>query len=159
MNPKVLFVILVLLIILFVAGIGVGSTQADRPTAQTPPWVERLSDLLVSKQALRAEDIDAAIPPECGQQLEAGEFVIPAGQTCWLTVKPSRANVRTLTLTLEQGTAAAIRLEPNGENQLTNKKTLSSPGAEMKLSIMKEGGTLQVGCVGLAGSPCRLRAE
>ena len=159
MNPKVLFVILVLLIILFVVGVGVGSTQADRPTGQTPSWVERLSKLLVSKQALKAEDIDVSIPPECGQQLQAGEFIIPAGQTCWLTIKPSRANVRTLTLRLEQGTAAAIRLEPNGEDQLTNKKTLSSPGDEMRLSIMKEGGTLQVGCLGIGGSPCRLRVK
>jgi hypothetical protein len=159
MNPKVFFVIVGLLIVLTVVGIGAGALQGgdDPAPLATPAWGDGIREAL--EQPLSSDDVQTAFPSQCRNQLEQGTFLLVQGGRCTLIIRQSRANVRTLTLVLTEGTGVTVEINPAGEGRFKSTQTLETGGnmsqdaGEVKLSIFREGGAVEIRC---AAGPCRL---
>ena len=99
-------------------------------------------------------------PSQCRTQLEQGTFLLLQGGRCTLIIRQSRANVRTLTLALTEGTRATVEVNPAGEGRFKSTQTLETGGnvsqdeSEAELSIFREGGAVEIRCAG--AGPCRL---
>jgi hypothetical protein len=160
MKPRMFFVIVGLLLLLTAAGIGAGTLQGGDtgdPVA-IPDWGERIRSVL--KQPLSSDDVRTAFPSACRDQMQARTFVLLPGSGCTLIIAQSRANVRTLTLVLTQGTRATVEVNPADETQMKYTRTLEMDGngpgdkSEAEIMIFKEGGGLEIRCT--AAGPCRL---
>jgi hypothetical protein len=163
MNPKVLFVILGLLIVLCVlcTGLSVAREMGFGPgqegPAATPAWAEAIGDRLRHK--LNAEDVSAALPPDCRTQLQQGAFVLSPGEGCLLVIGASSAPVRTLTLRLAQGDGAYVLMTPNEDNRLTEEITLKSDRLDTEVQVFGRGGTLEVQCQDVLGTDCMIEVR
>jgi hypothetical protein len=160
MKPRIFFVIVGLLIVLTVVGIGAGALQGGDTgdPIGTPDWGERIRSVL--EQPLSSDDVRTAFPSACREQMRAGTFVLLPGSSCTLIIAQSRANVRTLTLVLTQGTRATVEVNPADENQMKYTRTLETGGnvpedkSVAEIMIFKEGGGLEIRCT--AAGPCGL---
>lgn len=157
MNPKLFFVLVGLLVLIFVIGTSAGliKTADQKGTFTLPDWGDRIQRSL--EKPLKASDVRTAFPPECRDLLQRGRYDLPEGKTCTILVEASKANVRTVTLALEQGNNAEVVLAPRGEGRLTARQTLDAAGDETGIDVFKEGGTLEITCTGDAD--CRLTAR
>jgi hypothetical protein len=157
MNPKLFFALVGLLVLIFLVGTGAGmlDNAGQQQTFRIPDWGERIRGAL--EQSLSASDVKAAFPAACREQMQQGRFVLEAGKTCTLVIDTSKANVRTLTLMLEQGAAADVVLVPQGEGRLTARETLEDESDEVSVDVFKEGGTLEISCTG--DTTCRLAVQ
>jgi hypothetical protein len=165
MQPKVLIVVLVVLAVLLAAAIAVGGA-GDRSQGGTlkdavGAWAVRVLGKTHKEQALSAQDVQAAFPEACRQQLAGGAFVLPEGSACTLTIGRSSAPVRTLSLRLAQGTSAGVHLELFGKEQLKADQELKQgqDGDTIDAQFLEDGGTLTLRCTNGGagpGSACRL---
>lgn len=163
MNTKVLVALLAILAVLFVVGIGAGAGQDDGQAADlNPGFAEALGDLLVREQRLEADDVVAASPSACRQQLQQGVFQIPTGVVCTLVIGDSSAAVRTLPLDLRQGVTAVAVLQPaaGSDSSFTIRHTLQGNERQAEIQVFQEGGTLLVACVNSGATPaCLIEAQ
>ncbi|MGC9349951.1 MAG: hypothetical protein ACP5JG_17565 [Anaerolineae bacterium] len=164
MKPKVFFVIVGVFVVLLVLGMGLGTLQQRdaEEAVEIPSWSVSIRKRL--EQQLRVEDVKAAFPSNCRDQLLEGAFVFQQGDSCTLIITESSTNVRTLTIELTEGTSATVVMHPGGENQLTSRQALEVEEGEpgdgddeetvAEVSIFREGGTLEIECN--LGAACRL---
>lgn len=157
MKPKVLFIILGVLVVLFLVGTGlnVGKSLGSEPDpAATPAWGESVRGFL--EQSLDADDVQIAFPNACRAQLARGVFELQEGDGCELLIAEAATNLRALTLDLTGGVAATVAMDPASDERLPSEENLDADAGEteVKVSIFKEGGTLTITCD--EGDPCRL---
>ena len=155
MKPKVLFIILGVLVVLFLIGTGLNvSRAADAQSASIPAWGDAVRGLL--EQPLDADDVKIAFPSVCRDQLQQGAFELPAGGQCEMVIAEARTNLRALSLELTGGAGANVTMDPAGEDRLTARESLNANTGKtaVTISIFKEGGTLTIACAG--GAACRL---
>jgi hypothetical protein len=168
MDPKTLFAILGLLIVLCLLCTCLGTIReldVDIPelgldsdeTAATPPWGKSLSTKL--QRRLSVEDVSDARPSGCREQLEQKVFVLAPEDTCTLTFGSSFEPVRTLPLRLTEGGFAEVVVDPNEDDRLTARQTLGGGRREFEVQVFKEGGTVVIQCLGESVDDCRLRVE
>ena len=148
MDPKLLIVVVVFLVLLFAAGVSMGFTvggDGGGGGGFSPSWVTGLGDMMVREKALGAKDVDSADPADCLERLRQGRLELAQGQRCHLTIAPSRERVRTVSLRLDQGSAAELRFDPRGRG-LTAKEGLDPSQREAEMRIFEEGGALEIVC-------------
>lgn len=141
-GARLFVVAIVLLVVLFVAGIGMGAARGGggRGSDRDPPWVQALDAAVVDglKRSLAPSDVSAG----CLDQARR-EFAIPANGTCEVRIPSSLYPVRALTLRLRQGPSAEVRLRQQGT--VTDKRSLA-PGGAVELRIYREGATVLLSC-------------
>ena len=150
MNPKVLVAILVILVLLFVVGVGYGLARGgNEPGLEIPAsrdeWMARLG------RRVGPEEV-RPITLGCLQQ---NTITLAPGGTCAVEVVPSSWPVRTLALVLEQGSGVTLELKHLGERkQLSPRPVLPEKDCELSvdLPIYKDGAVLRIQCLGGASS-------
>lgn len=117
MNPKALFIILTMLIMLFALIVVWGDTRAEpkMPTLP-PPWIESLGSRF--SEPLGVDDLKLTTPGDCRRQFVQGTFRLQTGVTCRLFVKDSSARQRTLTLRFASGPGASVAVDHASEARL-----------------------------------------
>ena len=150
LNPKVLVAVLVILVVLFVVGVGYGlASGGSEPGLEIPAsrdeWMARLG------RRVGPEEV-RPITLGCLQQ---NTIILAPGNTCTVEVVPSGWPVRTLALVLEQGSGAALELKHLGERkQISPRPVLPDKDGELAvdLPIYKDGAALCIQCLGGASS-------
>lgn len=159
MKPKALVAVVVVLVVLFAAGL------VWRPgTDLTPRWVESLGESLVGEQPLAIGDVGATTPDECRQLFQGDrQMTLPATGACTVTIRKSTSRiprVRTVELRLIQGLEAQVRLVQREKDRLTVKEELTSDEPNADVDIFQGGGTLIVQCLGgVGGAGCEIQAR
>ncbi|MCI0394459.1 MAG: hypothetical protein L0332_21080 [Chloroflexi bacterium] len=146
MNPKLLVALVVLIVVFFCVGTGLGLAQDDESATDLNALVENLGNLLGKGQGVEAEDLDPDTPAVCRQQFEQALFLLPSGNACTLIIGDSSANIRTLSLQLRQGRSVRILLVQNGENGIAAEQFLQGSRPELDLQFPEEGGAAQISC-------------
>lgn len=159
MKPKVLVAAIVVLVVLFGAGL------VCRPGADlTPRWAERAGELLALEQPLSIRDVGATTPAGC-RQLFLGErrIALPPGGACTFTIRKSTSRiprVRTVALDLTQGLEVQVRLVQREKDRLSVKEELTTDEPDTDVDIFQGGGTLIIQCLGGAGGAgCEIEAR
>ncbi len=160
---KVFIVVLVVLVALMVVGMLVGGgRKGGSITSATKGWPEQIGKLLVKKQRLASQDIQASFPSECLSQMRQGALVLAQGRSCQFAIKDSRANVREITLGLQQGSSVNLHVELYGDSDLSSDIKLE-PGEgkrEKDVQFFRDGGALTVTCLQPgSGGQCRITAR
>jgi hypothetical protein len=155
---KVVIVVLVVIGIIFLAGVGAGLTRGDDGEVSLDNgFATGLGRLLVREERLTASDITSASPAAC---LQGNNLQIAAGQICTYEIGESQASVRTIVLRRAAGADAEIRLVPRREEALSVKQRLSGAARSDGLDVYTEGATMFVACLpGGGGQVCRLVLE
>jgi hypothetical protein len=157
MRSRLFFVILVLLILCCALSTGLSVVRdfsTGEPEEIPPAWLETPGRLL--DRRLEVEDVSAAFPGDCRQQLQQGVFVLSDEESCILIVDEASAfsSARRLTLYLEQGGPATVRVEHYSEDRLTSEEQLGGSGTTVK--VFREGGAIEIGCASGEGVECRI---
>ncbi|NIM94239.1 MAG: hypothetical protein GTO18_11080 [Anaerolineales bacterium] len=161
MNPKGIFILAILLIILFGAGISLGITSSDR-NLEDPlemPQIKSLDELLT--RALTTDELEVNTFSTC--RVEHMELAVFGDGPCEIEISKTFIPVtRELSLRIIDGTRAMIELKQ--PDTLTERCEARAPGAELPLiplrlcktlDVYRDGGILLVDC----DSSCRLRLE
>jgi hypothetical protein len=146
---KVFLLILALLLVLFVVGIGLGA-RGDRGEPVDPAdfgWLDSLT------RPFRPAVEDEALQGPC---LSGRIAVLGAAGPCAIGIAPADEEVRTLELSLEQGTQVEVDFEPEGGGLDLRAKL--RPDREVKLSVPEGGAALNLTCTG-SSDGCRVRLE
>lgn len=137
MNSKwavFLVLALVILLVLYVASVGVGARErrsqepgarpAGRPVSVSlnAPWVQNLRDRLTAR--LKPEDL-RLVGGAPGCRLDGAQWTVPVDGECEFEIAPGE-RTRALRLKLEQGLSVEFRLEQ--ENALDVEGALSGVG-------------------------------
>ena len=152
--PKILVVVLVVVAVLFFAGIAIGANNGVGGVS-LEGVINSLAGLMPSP-AVGADAI-ASSPDGCFDRGLQRIFV-PSGGRCDLQIAPSSATVRSLKLKVAggQGVHLALTVEPVEDKPLVIDTDLPKDGNDqMSLSIFAEGGTLILdGCTAGVGGSC-----
>lgn len=159
MKPRLFFVILVLLILCCALGTVLGAVQdfsAGEPGEIPPEWLETSGQLL--DRRLDVEDVSTTFPGNCRGQLQQGVFVLSGEESCVLIVDEASAfsSARRLTLRLQQGGPATVRVEHYAEDRLTAEEELSAADPEATVNLFREGGAIEIGCASGEEAECRI---
>jgi hypothetical protein len=148
MNPKLLLALVALLIVIFIAGVGLGFTGDDGAIpGDMPSWVGWLEGVLVGEQRVETDDIRIANPPGCLEQWQQREIVLNQGGQCLLEVRSSSAPVRTLALQLRQGLVAEVELIPAGDRGINVEQRIEAGEDPVKLQVFPDGASLTLQCL------------
>ncbi len=162
MNLKVFIVLLVLLALLFIAGLGLGLGQEGGlgGAGDFDAWqarMERLGDL-IPRGEVSLDDVRRADPAGC---LSGEAIRVPAGGACALTLTPARGGRDwTLRLAAGQGAELALVQPANRDGEpITTRRRLSA-GGQVELDVFRRQSeedvvVLTVACQA-TGSDCRL---
>ena len=145
MSAKGLLLVLGLLIALFFLSMVLGPGSGDQSVGGVAEAVVDLVRGLRKEEPLRLADLAGTTPPACRKQLRRGRFALAEGQSCRLEVGDASAPVRTLTLRLQRGRQAALRLTTGGRTQ-TQELPTSADERQLTLQFVSEGGTLSIAC-------------
>jgi len=168
MDPKTLFAILGLLIVLCILCSCLGALRelnveipelgiGDEETISTPAWGKSLNSML--QRRLEPEEVETARPLNCLEQFRRGAFELAQENSCTLTIEATYAPVRTLSLHLTEGHLARVTVDPNEEDKPTVRRTLGDEHDEFEAQIFKEGGAIEVRCLEGPGGDCRLEIQ
>ena len=178
MNKKTLIILAVILVVVFVCGLGVGALGPCNPqqdpnckiSLSAPAWLGLLGGLLGGSNPLRSQDFPSSPnPPGCFQFTSSStpDFTMNTGTNCAVGIASSSSPVRKGILTLVQGSQVRVVLSPGGDSSLPVDTRLrpsdgnANNGDErtLDLTIQKEGATLLLICETGTGSPsqCRVR--
>jgi hypothetical protein len=147
---KIFLVLLALLLVLFAVGIGLGARDDSGRKADPADfgWLDSLTRPFQSKVEAGALQ---------GPCLSDRAAVLGSAESCQIAIAPADKEVRTLTLSLEQGSEAAADFHPASGS--LNVHTKLRPGREVKLSMPKDGGALTLAsCAGFSQG-CRVRLD
>ena len=162
MNPKLLFALVILIVVLAVAAIIFGvSGGSSSPLDFKFGGLDQIAAGLVPDVKLKAADIGSAIPAGCLDLVQKGSLVMQAGQSCVFSVKSSGAASRALELVLAQGSGLRVetRLVAAADgSQMQVKKNLHQ-NEFFQLQFLKEGGTVILWCEGGVGTECSVTAK
>jgi hypothetical protein len=164
-KTKILIGVVVLIVVLFVVGTGLGvGDDANRNGQKTPtpfdlsgnnPLVQGIGNLIGAPPAIAVGDLQAPSPGTCiqGQQL-----VIVRHQTCQYTIGTLDKTHR-LTPQVPSGASIGIVVtQPATQNpRLPDEQVTPIPGgATDHVDIYKEGGTVTITCLNSVQPACRL---
>jgi hypothetical protein len=150
MNPKVAIVIVVVIVLLFVAGVSTGAFHQGNTTKGD--WVKSLSQTFIHPDPVQFGQVNAS-PSTC---IQNNVLVISAGQACVLHIDGG-FNVRRLSMTLKNGTAivrAIARPESNARSGLVLDDETIVAGARTSIDIHQKGADVTIQCAGF--QICRL---
>jgi hypothetical protein len=144
---KIFLVLLALLLVLFAVGIGLGARDDSGRKADPSEhgWLDSLTRPFrptVEAEALR------------GSCLSGRSAAFGSMAPCEIEVAPADEEVRTLQLSLEQGSQVEVDFEPEGGGLDIHAKL--RPGRDMTLSVPREGAELDLAC---ASDNCRVRLD
>ena len=148
MSAKGLVLLLGLLIALFFLSMMLGPGSGDQSVGGVAEAVVDLVRGFRKEDPLTLADLAGTTPAACQEQLRRGRFTLAEGQSCRLEVGDASAPVRTLTLRLQRGRQAALRLMTGGEGGRTQTQELPTSADERQLTLqfVSEGGTLNIAC-------------
>ena len=148
MNPKLLLALVALLVVIFIAGVGLGFTGDDGAIPDdTPSWVDWLEGVLGGEQRVETDDVRIANPPGCLAQWQQREIVLNQGGQCSLEVRSSSAPVRTLVIQLTEGFAAEVELIPTGDQGINVEQRIEAGEDPVKLQVFRDGARLTLQCL------------
>lgn len=144
---KVFLLILALLLVLFAVGIGLGARDDSGRKADPAEhgWLDSLT------RPFRPTVETEALQGSC---LSGRSAVFGRMAPCEIEIAPADEEVRTLQLSLEQGSKVEIDFEPQAGG-LDIHASLR-PGRDMTLSVPREGAELDLAC---ASDGCRVRLD
>ena len=147
---KIFLVLLALLLVLFVVGIGLGARDDSGRKADPADfgWLDSLTRPFKSK--VEAEALQ-------GPCLSDRSAVLGSSGSCQIAIAPADKEVRTLTLSLEQGFEVAFDFQPVSGSLNVHAKL--RPGRKVKLSVPKDGGALTLASCAGASQGCQVRLE
>lgn len=168
-GPALLLALVVLLVLLFVGGLGAGAAQGGGNQKIDParlPGVDLLGGL-AGKPRLASDDLALApgAPAGCQLRRPEREVVVPLDTTCRFIIAAAAAGpftppaaVRSLALRLSSGATAEVSVRRRGTPP-ENETLATARTAEQ--DIFKEGGSLELRCrrataAGSPATPCRL---
>lgn len=161
--PKILIVVGIVLVVLFVAGVGIGA-NGGLPGLSVEGVLGAFGSLMPSPPVAIA-DVSAS-PGSC---LDAAvqRVIVPSLGQCVLTVGPADATVRTLALTSNSALRVRMTVSPTDGKTMTVTDNLprapqpAPPGGtppptnRLELDIFGRGGTLIIDqCLPASGSAC-----
>lgn len=153
-TPKILVVVGIVLVILFVAGAGIGA-GGGLPGLSVDAVLGAFGGLLPSPPVAMA---DVSASPESCLDRTVQRVIVPVLGQCVLAVGPGSANVRTLTLTSASALRVRMTVSPTEGKTMTVSAALprdTEPANRLKLDIFGRGGTLVIDqCVPAGGSAC-----
>jgi hypothetical protein len=148
LKPKVLIVILVVIAVLFVAGMALGARGGGSPPKLTDmrALVKRFGGKLAASSALKPADVSSSSSSgavNCANLLaENGQATINPSGFCSFNVSAKKNAVRSMSLQLNQGLSGRFTTE----NHNPEVKLDINLNQCKQVQIMKEGGTLIVAC-------------
>jgi hypothetical protein len=156
---KVFIIVLILIAVLFVAGIGIGfhqnDSQPDPHNFTAPNWTNMLSDWLSPSLDL------TTLTPVTGSCIQPAQkmFMLSPGTSCVLRVPSVKQNYRKLKLHLITGGSATLSYaSPPGTDGDLSKQQLTWPGKDpQSLLALAAGGKLTLTCG--SAPPCQLQAQ
>lgn len=157
MNAKLLLIILGALVALFFVGTSWGLLSDDQSVGGAAEAVVRMVRGLQDEEPLTSSDVIDTAPAHCREQLHRRQFILAAGQSCRLHVGEASDPVRTLTLRLQQGREAVLRMQTAGEDDTEQTQVLptENEARQIELQFLSRGGQLTVLCRDGAGSQSR----
>ena len=162
MNPKLLFALVILIVILAAAAIIFGVSAGSSGALDFKfGGLDQLAAGLVPDMSLKTADIGSAIPAGCLDLVKKGGLAMQAGQSCVFSVKSSNAASRAIEVVLSQGSGLRVELRlavADDGSRMQVKDTLAQKET-MRLQFLKEGGTLILWCEGSVGADCSVTTK
>ena len=157
MNPKLLFVLIILIVALAVGAILFGlSAGTSGPLDFKFGGLDQIAAGLAPDMKLKAEDIGSATPAGCLDLIKKGSLVMDGGQSCVFSVKPSTQASRALEVILSQGSSLRVeaRLTVAKDGSRMQVKDTLGQKESTRLQFLKDGGNVILWCEGGAGAKC-----
>lgn len=147
---KIFLVLLALLLVLFVVGIGLGARDDGGRKADPADfgWLDSLTRPFQSKVEAGALQ---------GPCLSDRSAVLGSAGSCQIVIAPADKEVRTLTLSLEQGFEVAFDFQPVSGSLNVHAKL--RPDRKVKLSVPKDGGALILASCAGSSQGCQVRMD
>jgi hypothetical protein len=169
-GPAILLGVVVLLVLLFVVGLGAGAARDGSTQKIDParlPGLGLLERLTGGKPRLESDDFALApgAPAGCLLRRPEREVVVPLDTTCRLSIAPAPpglftppAAVRRLALRLTSGATVEVSVQRRGTPP--ERETLAT-ARTAEVDVFKEGGSVELRCrrgaaAGSPTTPCRL---
>ncbi len=162
-TPKILIVVGLVLVVLFVAGVGIGAS-GGLPGLSVDGVLGAFGSLLPAAPVAMT---DVSASPEGCLDATVQRVIVPSLGQCVLTIGPADANVRALVLTSASALRVRMTVSPTDGKTMTISDTLPQdvdpppPGAtptptdRLTLNIFGGGGTLIIDqCLPAGGSAC-----
>ena len=149
-GAKIAVVILAIVAIVFVVlvfGTGGGGDKRYTDPEEAPALIDAMKELFADESPLAYRETRSPCK-------RSGDYVVPAGGSCSVSIAGSDAPVRTMTLRLVEGSHARVELSQPGS--VSARKTLEGEDREFEIHAFEEPATLEVSCPGL-GATCVLR--
>jgi hypothetical protein len=145
---KIFLVLLALLLVLFVVGIGLGARDDSGRRADPADfgWLDSLT------RPFRPKVEDGALQGPC---LSGRSAVIGSNAPCGIGIAPADEQVRTLELSLAQGSEVQVDFTPHGGGLDIHAKLHAD--REVRLSVPRDGAELTLACAAQEG--CQVRLE
>ncbi len=124
MNTRLLIVLLVLLVVLFALGVGMGVMPRAQAQGTSGLVTKLQATLLGAQPRLTADDVDLALPAACADQFKQQQVRLLSGQACIFFVGRAQAPVRTLQVEIAPGQRAEVVFDPASANRFTAKLRL-----------------------------------
>ena len=143
-GQRVAIVLLVLLAIVFAAGVGLGVGR-DGPAGQ-PGWATTLDGWFGSEETVRPGEVR-------GPCVDGASLVVRPGAPCTAEIRETRrARVRYLTLALADGSKARVEIAPKDDVAAPMSVRLRADVSKPpKLPILEKGASMILKCEG--GNP------
>lgn len=145
---KPLIVVVILIVVLYVIGVGCGLAPKDNTFNRNDTTLTSLQNLLANPQTLTFDDLDA--PGGCVNSFTR-RLTVTKGNTCTYTVRASGSPVRRITLNLLSNSSVTATLEQRNGLRVTQTLPVTNP-----LDVYKDGGTLIITCGAFSVSDCVL---
>jgi len=157
MNPKLLFVVVILIALLAAGAIIYGVAAGSSGSLDFKfGGLDQIAAGLAPDMKLKAGDIGSATPAGCLDLIKKGSLVMEGGQSCVFSVKSSSTASRALEVVLSQGSSlrveARLTVAEDG-SRMQVKDTLNQKDS-YKLQFLKAGGTVVLWCEGGVGTKC-----
>ena len=153
-TPKILIVVGIVLVVLFVAGLGIGA-GGGLPGLSVEGVLGAFGSLMPSPPVALS---DVSASPESCLDRAVQRMIVPSLGQCVLTVGPADANVRTLALTSGSALRVRMTVSPTEGKTMTVTDHLpgdAEPANRLELDIFGRGGTLIIDqCAPASGSAC-----
>ncbi len=155
MGMKLFVALLVLLVLFFVLGVGLGAGSANDDTIDTDVgWIKGMSNLLPAPE-LTVDDLSAQSPAAQCPPPQGDLLVIPIGQSCSYRIAATSAPVRTLPLRVVQGADVAFRLTQPGVAGGTQRRRCNQTiDVDVYEGDADEFASLTITCLSATDSTC-----
>ncbi len=162
MNPKLLFALVIVIVLLAAAALIFGATAGPSGALDFKfGGLDQIAAGLAPEMKLKASDIGSATPAGCLDLLKKGSLAMEGGQSCVFSVKSSDAASRALEVVLTKGSGLRVeaRLAVAEDGSKMQVKDTIGQTESYQLQFLKQGGTVILWCEGGAGANCVVTAN